>query len=107
MANTDLVSQVLVQMTRLGVTQVELATHCQLSQPHLSKVLANKVKLARKTSEKLTDWLASSERVSGAVGSDGAVEYVQQFAQRLAELRPNKYMQIMQLLNAIEQIIID
>ena len=107
MANTDLLNQVLAQMARLGTTQVELATYCRLSQPHLSKVLSHKIKLATKTSEKLTVWLANSDRVPSAVGRQEAVEYVHQFTQRLAELRPNKNMQIMQLLNAIEQFIAD
>ena len=64
MASPSLVDLVQQRMQQMGITQVELAAACGLSQPHLSKVLANRVKLAKKTEGKLKAWLETSADLS-------------------------------------------
>ena len=101
MATADLIQIVLQRMRQLGITQVELAAACDLSQPHLSKVLAKKVKLAKKTEARLTIWLKASDALSEANPND----YVRSLATRMEQLRPAQRMQIMELLRAIERVI--
>jgi len=94
----DLVQQ---RMQQLEITQAELATACGLSQPHLSKVLANRVKLARKTESKLTGLL----HASGVLSEGSPNDFVRSLATRMGQLRPTRRMQIMELLRAIERVI--
>jgi len=57
MPRSGILEQVRREMTSRGVTQAALAMACGLSQPHISKVMSGRVKLAKKTHQKLTDWL--------------------------------------------------
>lgn len=101
MTSPNLIDTVQQRMQQLGITQIELAAACGLSQPHLSKVLSRKVKLAKKTEGKLTGWLESSVDLS----EDNPNDFVRSLATRLEQLRPARRMQIMELLRAIERVI--
>lgn len=101
MVSLDLIDSVQQRMQQLGVTQAELAAACGLSQPHLSKVLTRKVKLARKTEGKLTGWLETSGDLSEGSPND----FARSLAMRLEQLRPARRMQIMELIRAIERVI--
>lgn len=101
MGSAGLIDSVQERMRNLGLTQAELATACSLSQPHLSKVLTKRVKLARKTEAKLADWL----RASADLSEGGPTDFVRSLAARLEELRPARRMQIMELLRAVERVI--
>lgn len=101
MVSPSLTDSVQQRMRQLGVTQAELAAVCGLSQPHLSKVLAKRVKLAKKTEVKLTGWLEASGDLSEGSPND----FVRSLAMRLEQSRPARRMQIMELLRAIERVI--
>lgn len=101
MASNQIIDEVQGRMTELGITQMELAAACGLSQPHLSKVLSKHIKLAKKTAHNLTVWLEATETGSETSPPD----IVRSLAARLEKLRPTKRMQIMQLLKAIERLI--
>ncbi len=102
MASPSLVDLVQQRMQQMGITQVELAAACGLSQPHLSKVLANRVKLAKKTEGKLKAWLETSADLS----VDNTNDFVRSLTTRLGQLRPARRMQIMELFRAIERMIV-
>lgn len=101
MASPSLIDAVQRQMQELGVTQIELAMACRLSQPHLSKVLTKKVKLATKTEQRLARWLEAS----GDVSEGSSHDFVHSLAARMEHLRPARRMQFMELLKAIERVI--
>lgn len=101
MASPSLIDIVQQRMQQLEITQAELATACGLSQPHLSRVLAKQVKLAKKTEGKLTEWLKASDELSEVNPND----FVRSLATRMEQLRPARRMQIMELLRAIERVI--
>ena len=52
-----LISSVQKKMRKLGATQAQVANACGFSQAHLSRVLANRLPLAKKTRERLQAWL--------------------------------------------------
>jgi predicted transcriptional regulator len=87
-------------MRDTGATQSDVARECGISQPHLSKVLGGKVKLATKTSSKLERWLADD-----AGRQQQRVEPLESLAIRIAALRPRRRMQIMQLLEAVDRLL--
>lgn len=101
MVEQDLIADVLERMAQLRITQSELAASCSLSQPHLSKVLGRHVNLAKKTRQRLADWLA----VAGSTADSAPNDMVRALAARLEAARPAKRMQIMELLRAIERLI--
>jgi predicted transcriptional regulator len=101
MASNPLINEVLERMRQLDITQSELASACDLSQPHISKVLSGNVNLASKTEGKLSVWLQSAGDTTQATPN----EIVRSLAARLERLRPAKRMQIMELLKAVERVI--
>lgn len=101
MGSNPLINEVLGRMAELDVTQAELAAACNLSQPHISKVLSERVTLAEKTKRKLSFWLETA----GGVGEASPNDIVRSLAARLETLRPAKRMQIMELLKAVERLV--
>src|SRR5260370_32024378 len=97
MDTRDIIVSVLTRMAELKVTQSELASACDLSQPHLSKVLSYKTKLASKTERKLTVWL----ELAGSTAESTPHNFVESFATRLESMRPGRLMQIIELLRAV------
>lgn len=101
MNSSDVIGSVLARMAQLGITQSELASACDLSQPHLSKVLSYQVKLAPKTERKLSAWLESANSTVESTPHD----MVRALATRLESARPARRMQIMELLRAVERLV--
>ena len=87
-------------MSAGGVSQAAVAAACGISQPHLSKVLAGRVKLAPKTRARLQTWV--SDPPVRAAGRN--VDALQRLVSRLAEGSPERTMQIMQLLQLIDAL---
>lgn len=81
-------------MEALGASQASVALWCGISQPHLSKVLARKVKLASKTRSRLEAWSSSSSAANP--GPD--TEELRRLIERLAAGPPDRVMHIMQIL---------
>jgi transcriptional regulator with XRE-family HTH domain len=100
MARSSLIVRLGARMRDTGATQSDVARECGISQPHLSKVLGRRVKLAAKTSSKLERWLADD---SGR--QQQRVEPLKSLAIRIAALRPRRRMQIMQLLEAVDRLL--
>lgn len=98
--STKLLQQVRERMLALGLTQESVAKACNLSQPHLSKVLSGKVAPGRKTRLVLERWLAAAPEADGRDGEELA-----RIVQLLLAVRPERRMQIMQLLRLIQQIV--
>lgn len=101
MGSDSLIDRVQERMRQLDLTQAELATACNLSQPHISKVLSKQVKLAKKTETKLAAWL----QFAGDSVEISPNDFVRSLAARLETLRPARRMQIMELLRAVERVI--
>ncbi|MEG9500289.1 MAG: hypothetical protein MIN69_00180 [Methylorubrum extorquens] len=87
-------------MTAVGASQAVVAAECAISQPHLSKVLSGKVKLAPKTRGRLEVWVSGPEAL--AAGRDAAE--LQRLVLRLAEGSSERTMQIMQLLRLVDAL---
>jgi transcriptional regulator with XRE-family HTH domain len=93
-----LLKQIRTAMRERDVIQETVAEACGVSQGHLSKVLRGKEVLTKKMAVKLNCWLAgegtpiSTEALSGAI-------------QQLLRTRPDRHMQVMQLLQLVEQIL--
>lgn len=90
-------------MVVLRVTQPALALACGLSQPHLSKVLSKKVRLAGKTEARLLAWLRATESGSRKV----ARSTTEALAGRIERLRPDRHLQVIELLTSIEKLLKD
>lgn len=103
MSSDDLITSVIERMDALRTTQAQVAKACGLSQPHLSKVLKKRVKLATKTTQRLTAWL---EGLAIQKGVDGD-EIIKSIASRLPALPQYRRMQIMQLLTAVDHLMDD
>ncbi len=84
----------------LRTTQEGVAKSCGLSQPHLSKVLSNKVKLAPKTQRLLAAWLVDDKPAE----DDYAAGELGQLVERLLEGSTERRMQIMQLLRILNSL---
>lgn len=103
MGSHDIIAAVADRMEALRATQTAVAKSCGLSQPHLSKVLQNKVKIARKTERRLKEWLDSHPAQDAEVATD----VVAAIAERLPELPENRKMQIIYLLSAVHRLMDD
>ena len=101
MDTNEFIGTVLRRMAELKITQSELASACDLSQPHLSKVLSSRVKLAQKTQRRLSSWL----EIAGSAAGSTPHDMVRLLAMRLETLRPSRRMQVMELLRAIERLV--
>ena|ERR1700688_1673055 len=98
---SSLIVRLTARMRDIGATQSDVARECGITQPHLSKVLSKKVKLAEKTSTKLEGWLAGDANRR----QQQQVEPLKSLAIRIAALRPKRRMQIMQLLDAVDRLL--
>jgi predicted XRE-type DNA-binding protein len=100
MARTSLLVRINARMRDTGATQSDIARACEMSQPHISKVLRKRVKLATKTSAKLESWLAGN-----ADEQPEKIEPLQSLSAKIATVGPKRRMQIMQLLGAIDRLV--
>jgi predicted XRE-type DNA-binding protein len=103
MTDSELIDKVKVRMSQLEITQVELSAACIISQPHLSKVLSKKIKLAQKTKSALTSWLSLADAAETASPAD----LMQKIAQKLEKQKPHKIMQFMQFLNTLDRLLME
>lgn len=107
-ALVSVIEEVLARMAALNVSQSVLARECGLSQPHLSRVLNKQLKLATKTRTKLEAWLANSDFSSGPDAAAIPIRKdLERLVERLSSSSPDRRMQIMHLLHAIEAIVIE
>jgi transcriptional regulator with XRE-family HTH domain len=88
------------KMRETHATQSDVAEACGMTQPHISKVLRGKVKLARKTATKLEQWLGESSKAT--VEGRPTLETI---AAKLNTLGPKRRMQFMQLLAAVDALL--
>jgi transcriptional regulator with XRE-family HTH domain len=93
----DFLERVRERMAALRATQGAVAKSCGLSQPHLSKVLSRRIKLAKKTSLALADWLTHDKPAD----EDDSAQELRQLVERLLEGPTERRMQIMQLLRIL------
>lgn len=100
MPQRALLARVDNKMRETGATQSEVAETCGMTQPHLSKVLRGKVKLAKKTAAKLEQWLGESSEASQE--GNPTLETI---AAKLGTLGPKRRMQFMQLLAAVDGLL--
>ncbi|MGE8131798.1 helix-turn-helix domain-containing protein [Methylobacterium sp. NPDC080182] len=100
MSDEETLASLRERMDALGLSQAEVAEACGFSQPHLSKVLAGKVKLARKTRAAVHGWLTCSVP-SGMPLEPGEWE---RLIERLRSRPPAQFMQIMQVLRLLERL---
>ncbi len=108
MASAGFIEEILARMAALNVSQSSLARECRLSQPHLSRVLGKQLKLAPKTRSKLEAWLAKSDAARAPKGGSAPTrEELENLIERLSSSSPDKRMQIMHLLRAIEAIVVE
>jgi transcriptional regulator with XRE-family HTH domain len=88
------------KMRETRATQSDVAEACGMTQPHISKVLRGRVKLARKTTAKLEQWLGE---ISKAPPEERP--RLEAIAAKLDTLGPKRRMQFMQLLAAIDRLL--
>jgi transcriptional regulator with XRE-family HTH domain len=81
-------------------TQADIALACDVTQPHLSKVLAKKVPLTEKMRNALEAWLGSSDTAQGADPSDEVADLVQRLSRKPAKMH-KQIMQILRLLDGL------
>lgn len=86
------------RMSAERLTQAELANACGLTQAHLSKVLAGKVRLTGRTAKALADWLARQDLIS-------PYETLLSIDRKLRNADASRRMQIMQLLKSLDGLI--
>jgi len=101
MNSRQLISRVNQRMTQLKARQVDVALACGLSQAHLSKVLSNRVKLAKKTANKLAAWIDDADEAIDGLPDN----YIRDLAARMERLRPARRMQFMQLLRMVARLL--
>lgn len=87
-------------MEALGASQASVALWCGISQPHLSKVLARKVKLAPKTRARLEAWSSASSTANPGPEA----QELRRIVERLAEGPPDRVMHIMQILRLLDAV---
>jgi transcriptional regulator with XRE-family HTH domain len=96
----DLLERVRERMAALRATQEGVAKLCGLSQPHLSKVLSKKIKLAPKTQRLLAAWLMDGKPAE----EGGGAQELGQLVERLLEGSAERRMQIMQFLRLLDEL---
>jgi transcriptional regulator with XRE-family HTH domain len=101
MNSKNLIARVAARMRERGDVQKDVASACHICQPHLSKILNNKVKLAKKTSQRLERWLNDDV----VAHSDPPPEILGSLGAKIANLRPRRRMKIMHLLRAIDRLL--
>lgn len=100
MAST-LLAKVKRRMSETGATQSDVAKACGLSQPHISRVLRQDLKLCRKTEARLQVWL---DDAAGA-HPGRAQDPMHSIAEKVDALSPKRRMQFMHLLEAIDELL--
>lgn len=98
--STEVLQQVRERMLALRLTQESVAKACRLSQPHLSKVLSGKISPGRKTRLVLESWLART----APEASGGEADELGRIIHELLAARPERRMQIMQILRLIQTL---
>ncbi|MDA9489342.1 hypothetical protein [Bradyrhizobium sp. CCBAU 11361] len=98
----DLLTHIEARMREIGASQSTVAKVCELSQPHLSKVLNRKIKLAKKTAAKLESWLTAPTEAPAPPPSPTSLATI---ATKLEGLAPKRRMQFMQLLAAVDDLL--
>lgn len=95
MLDTDALKR---RIEELELSQAEVARACGMSQPHLSKILSNRVNAGRKATAALEAW---------RVGDTGpsAAEQLHRLAQRIENTSPTKRMHVMQFLATLERLL--
>ena len=101
MGEDDLIKEVLELMHERGTNQRGLSSETGLSQPHLSKVLNGKLKVATRTNRALLAWIES--------GSTSAIkppdDQVAALTLKLQGLPSEVAMQLMQILEMLSDIL--
>jgi transcriptional regulator with XRE-family HTH domain len=100
MPQASLINRINGRMHETGATQSDLARACGMSQPHLSKVLRKKVKLASKTAARLERWL-----LNGPEKPPREISSLESISAKVAALGPKRRIQFMQLLDAIDSLL--
>lgn len=100
MPRRALLARVDSKMRETGASQSDVAKACGLTQPHISKVLSGKVKLAKKTAARLEQWLNQNWETQAA-----SSQTLDTIAAKLDGLGPKRRMQFMQLLAAIDGLL--
>lgn len=95
-----LLARVHTKMRETGASQSDVAEACGVTQPHISKVLNGKVKLARKTAAGLEQWLDQNRE-----SRKPSPQTLETIAAKLNALGPKRRMQFMQLLAAIDGLL--
>lgn len=91
-------TSVVEAMRDRGVTQSALANATGLSQPHLSKVLLKRYKLAEKTRRKLRAWVEGDLDAS----HDDAVGTLRSIGVNLERLPPSETMELRGILKQLD-----
>lgn len=99
MPRENLIAEINSHLMRSGQTQVDLAQACRLSQGHLSKVLAGKVRLAPKTEMALRTWLSKADQAATC-----SEDELRRAIERLASASESRRMHILQLLHIVERL---
>lgn len=97
----SLLAKVKRRMSETGATQSDVASACGLSQPHISRVLRQDLKLCRKTESRLQSWLDSAAGAPPGRAQDP----MHSIAAKVDALSPRKRMQFMHLLKAIDELL--
>lgn len=100
MPQRALLARVDSKLRETGATQSDVAEACGMTQPHISKVLRGKVKLAKKTAAKLEQWLGESSEAP----PEGRPT-LETIAAKLDTLGRKRRMQFMQLLAAVDGLL--
>ncbi|MBR0684454.1 helix-turn-helix transcriptional regulator [Bradyrhizobium manausense] len=87
-------------MRETGASQSDVAEACGVTQPHISKVLNGKIKLAKKTAAGLEQWLDENRQAQ-----EPSPQTLEAIAAKLNALGPKRRMQFMQLLAAIDGLL--
>jgi transcriptional regulator with XRE-family HTH domain len=98
MRDSDLISSVSREIQQRHLTQMDVARQCGLSQPHISKVLAKNIKLAKKTRSKLALWLTAAKTNDGAA-LYGVLVSIHKKIEKLPAGRRNQFMQFLESLD--------
>ncbi|MGU3420796.1 helix-turn-helix domain-containing protein [Methylobacterium sp. D54C] len=100
MSDDEMLVSLRERMDALGLSQAAVANACGLSQPHLSKVLARRVKLAPKTRAAIRRWLGRPSP-SDVPSEPGEWE---ELIERLRSRPTARLMQIMQILRLLDRL---
>ena len=86
------------KIAELELTQKEVALACGITQPHLSKILTERVKPGRKASSALDLWLGSETPTT-------ATDQLERIRARIDTAPRRKRMHAMQFLRALESLL--